>query len=354
MAIDEIEKGTISKILRLFIQDSSSAIGAGLRSLAFDTVGLTAHFLREGDPGPPSGIPLVSAVVGTYTSSGFIEISSGEMPGVYEFHTPDLVLASGADSVVLFLQGATDMAPLPVEIKLTDAGSVPPTAAAIADQVWDENLNEHQLSGSMGQTLGLANITTDIDAIADAVWDENLNEHQLSGSTGQALGLADTTSDVVAIADAVWDENLNEHQLSGSMGQALGLADTTSDVVAIADAVWDETLADHQLSGSTGAALSNAAQTGTGNILVDHDFGGVDNLRVIDTTGAPVDEALIQAFLKVDFDAGSKGVSFVRGQTQTGSDGRWLSPMALDPDTYVLTFNKPTIFVGNTIEITVS
>ncbi len=265
----------------------------------------------------------------------------------------------------------------------------------VADAVWDENLNEHQLSGSMGQALGLADVITDVGDIADAVWDENLNEHQLSGSMGQALaqaqdpapipptviaiadqvwdeslgehqlsgsmgqalglGLAGAIADVAAIADAVWDEGLSDHQLSGSTGQALGLADAVADVNAIADQVWDEALTGHLTAGSMGATLSNATQTGTGNILVDHNFGGTDNLRVTDSSsGAGIDEVTVQAFLKTDFDAGNKGAAFVKGGTLTGSDGRWLNPLALDADTYTISFNKPAVFVGSTTEITVS
>ncbi len=56
--------------------------------------------------------------VGTYTSAGFKEIDGTNMPGWYQFCPPNSALASGAKSVGFHLKGATNMAPLPIEVDL--------------------------------------------------------------------------------------------------------------------------------------------------------------------------------------------------------------------------------------------
>ena len=113
------KKGITSKIIHIFISDSSSTTGAGLTGLVYNSAGLTAYYIRAGDASPTM-IPLVDATVGTYTSGGFKEVDATNMPGIYELHPPDACFAAGADQVVIFLKGAANMVPLPLEIQLRD------------------------------------------------------------------------------------------------------------------------------------------------------------------------------------------------------------------------------------------
>jgi len=112
-------KGTTSKIVHVFILDSSATDGSGLTGLTYNSSGLAAYYIRPGDSSP-TAITLATAAVGTWTSGGFVEVDATNMPGVYEIGLPDACLASGADQVVIMLQGATDMAPVVLEIELTD------------------------------------------------------------------------------------------------------------------------------------------------------------------------------------------------------------------------------------------
>jgi len=109
--------GSTSNIFNIFIRDSSSSTGGGLTGLTNASSGLTAYYCRDTDTGATS-ISVVSMTVGTFTSGGFKEISSSNMPGWYQFCPPDAALASGAKSVAIHLKGATNMAPLPIEIDL--------------------------------------------------------------------------------------------------------------------------------------------------------------------------------------------------------------------------------------------
>lgn len=107
--------GATSEIWQVFIQDSTSATGAGLAGLVFNSAGLTAYYHRDTDT-TATAITLVTMTVGTFTSSGFKEIDAVHMPGWYQFCPPNAVLAAGAKSAALHLMGATNMAPLPIEV----------------------------------------------------------------------------------------------------------------------------------------------------------------------------------------------------------------------------------------------
>ncbi|SRR6266404_8579037 len=106
-----------SEIWQILIQDSSSTIGAGLTGLTNASSGLVAYYSRNTDTAP-TVISLVSMTLGSYTSGGFKEISSANMPGSYQFCPPDAALISGAKSCMITLKGATNMALLPIEVQL--------------------------------------------------------------------------------------------------------------------------------------------------------------------------------------------------------------------------------------------
>lgn len=118
MAKLSIVKGTTSKIVTVFIQDSSVTTGAGLTGLAYNSGSLTAYYHREG-AASATAITLATMTLGTWATGGFVAVDGTNMPGVYSLGIPDAALASGAKSVVVMLKGAANMAPLLLEIELT-------------------------------------------------------------------------------------------------------------------------------------------------------------------------------------------------------------------------------------------
>lgn len=118
MAKISIKAGTTSKLLDLFISDSSSTTGAGLTGLVFNTAGLTAYYYREGAASAVA-ITLATMTLGTWATGGFIVIDGANMPGTYQLGIPDAALAAGAKSVIVYLKGATNMAALVLECELT-------------------------------------------------------------------------------------------------------------------------------------------------------------------------------------------------------------------------------------------
>lgn len=131
MAKISILAGTTSKLLGIFIQDSSSTVGAGLGSIAFNTSGLTAYYYREG-AGSSTSISLATMTLGTWATGGFIVVDGTNMLGVYQLGIPNAAIAAGAKSVIVYLKGVTNMAPLVLEIELTAVDNQDATAFGLS------------------------------------------------------------------------------------------------------------------------------------------------------------------------------------------------------------------------------
>lgn len=210
-----IKKGTTSKLLRIFITDSSKTDGSGLTGLVHNSAGLTAYYIREG-AASATAISLVTATVGTFTSSGFKEVDATNMPGVYELHPPNTCIASGADSVVIFLKGATNMASLPLEIQLDDN-----TAKDVYDRV-PSNLGDVPTAAELISAHGAGAWTTvDVSALATST-ELTIAESNIRGADNDDLKNISDQIDAIptsmGIADAVWDEDLTTHNTSKSAG----------------------------------------------------------------------------------------------------------------------------------------
>lgn len=114
--------GATSQSVGVFIQDSSKTNGAGLTGLVFNTSSLIAYYTFSGANTTAVAIPLVTlaAVTTAWASGGFKEIDATHTPGLYRLDIPNAALAaSKGNSVVVYLSGATNMAPCVFEIELT-------------------------------------------------------------------------------------------------------------------------------------------------------------------------------------------------------------------------------------------
>ena len=117
MAKLAIKKDLTSVALYLFIQNSSVTTGAGLTGLVFNSASLVAYYVRP--LAAATAITLATqTTTGAFSSGGFVEVDATNMPGVYRFDVPDLALATGVNSVVVMLKGATNMVPVVLEIDL--------------------------------------------------------------------------------------------------------------------------------------------------------------------------------------------------------------------------------------------
>lgn len=168
-------------------------------------------------------------------------------------------------------------------------GGGAPTAAEVADAVWDEAQSGHTTAGTFGE------MATEVASIL-----ADTNELQSDDVPGLIAALNDPTA--AAIADAVWDEAQSGHTTAGTFGeiateiasiledtgttlpgQITGLNDPTA--AAIADAVWDEAQSAHVAAGSFGEMATEVAA-----ILVDTGTTLPGSLATVD---ANVDAILI-------------------------------------------------------------
>lgn len=92
---------------------------------------------------------------------------------------------------------------------------------------------------------------------------------------------------------------------------------------------------------------------GEGTTSIDHNFGGTDNYRVT-ASGTPLSDVDIRVFVRTDYDAGLRANKHIVGQSRTGTDGRWVSIIRLDPGNYVIEFSKTGQYRTNTANITVT
>lgn len=132
-----------SKIIEIFIKDSTSSVGAGLTGLVYNTANLSCHYARNEDSSP-TAITLVDMTLGTWASGGFKEIDATNMPGWYQFGIPDAVLASGKDFASINFKGAANMETKIIEIDLS-----------LIFWMWDELLTSarHNIAKSAAKYL---------------------------------------------------------------------------------------------------------------------------------------------------------------------------------------------------------
>ena len=159
MAKLALKKASTDVTVYLFAQDSSKTTGAGLTGLAYNTSNMTAYYVRP--LGSATSITLATqTVTGSHSDGGFVEVDATNMPGVYRLDLPDAVCATGVPSAVVMLKGATNLAPVLLEIQLTDFDlNTALTSGGIADAVWDEATADHTTSTTFGS----------LDANVDAI-----------------------------------------------------------------------------------------------------------------------------------------------------------------------------------------
>ncbi len=158
----QIAKGSTSQIVTVFIQDSSSAVGAGLGSLD-ESSSIVGGYVRAGGTGLVLAVDENVTTEGTYQAPSTdnqvrIGTPANMTTGTYELHFHNDLFATGADSVFITLGGATDMAPLVIEIQVTDWD--PNSATAWPNFVLQYNtigLTGDTFPATQSQVTGIAN-----------------------------------------------------------------------------------------------------------------------------------------------------------------------------------------------------
>lgn len=240
-----IKKATTDVTLYVFIADSSQTDGRGLTSLAYNSASLVASYVRP--LGSRTAITLATqTVTGAHSDGGFVEVDSTNMPGVYRLDLPDAVCATGVNSVVVMLKGASNMAPVVLELELVaydpqDAVRLGLTALPNATPAGSGGLPT--VDGS-NRVAGIQGTITTLDALDTA------QDSQHSTTQSAISGLSIPTAG--AIADQVWEEAIADHSgTAGSTAEALGAAGSAGDP-------WTTALPGAYGSGTAGKIVGDA------------------------------------------------------------------------------------------------
>ncbi len=268
--------GTVNEILQIFIQDSSSLVGAGLTGLAFDTAGLIAYYKRN-NQSAWTAISLVTMTAGTYTSGGFVETDAVHAPGWYDFCPPAGVFTSGR-SVAINLQGAANMAQLPVEIELTAVNNqdavrygltaLPNAAAEAAGGLFTRGTgagqinqaNNGQIDTNSARTGGTTNTGRDIGA-------------SVLLSAGSGTGQLDFTSGVVkANLAQILGTALTETggQIAAAFKKFFNIATPASTMDALTLITTATNLTNAPGAGDLTATMKASVRTAAGLALADY------------------------------------------------------------------------------------
>jgi hypothetical protein len=288
-------------------------------------------------------------------------------------------------------------------------GIVDPSAADVADAVWEEAIADHSTGTTFGgknQLVVPSETLADYKATGFATPTDVTNAH--STTDGLVNGIVDPSA--ADIADAVWEEDIADHTTVtkfGGKNQKVVPSETLSDYKATGfatptnvtdahtatdadianvytdtqrvDALIEDSGGDQYTtkalsqapSGSGGDATEakqdtmiaslaaakgsgfveatdsqeairnrgDAAWTGTatdGAVPVNHDTGGTDTLLVTDENDVPLGGAVQRAYRKVDYDASS---FVVRASATTDDNGEWGPIYLSDGVTYTLVAN---------------
>jgi hypothetical protein len=280
--------GDTSNILQVFIQDSSSTTGAGLTGLVFNSASLTAYYHKDVDT-TATAISLVTMTVGTFTSLGFKEIDATNMPGWYQFCPPDAALSSGK-TVGFHLKGATNMAPLAIEVQLVSVDVQNATSFGLADL--DAAISSRMAtyaqpagflaatfpSGTLANTTNITSITGNITGnLSGSVGSVTGNVGgNVTGSVGSVTGLtaanldatissrlasaAYTAPDNASIATILADVNSGAGAIYNRIGAPVG-ASIAADIAALPTANGNaDALLDRAAGVETGWTLRQAAR----------------------------------------------------------------------------------------------
>ena len=119
-------QGTTSQIVHVFAQSAGATDGRGYTGLSFSQAGFTMAYIRASQAGHSLVTKTGDSLnLGTYVSGAWLEVSSGTMPGVYEFHLPNAALTSSGNCPrVVFLATYASIAPISFEVVLDTANSI--------------------------------------------------------------------------------------------------------------------------------------------------------------------------------------------------------------------------------------
>lgn len=114
-----LRAGSSSQSVYVEILDSTSTSGGRKTGLVYNTAGLTAYYVRQAGSAVQITLGTLAAANSAWSSGGFKEVDSANLPGVYRLDVPDAAIAAGVPLVVITVKGATGGAQVSLQIDLT-------------------------------------------------------------------------------------------------------------------------------------------------------------------------------------------------------------------------------------------
>lgn len=117
MAKQLVQLNNTSRTEYVWIQDSSSSVGAGLTGLTYLSAGLSLTYVVERGTAGSLGLANLTSASVAWSSGGFVAVDTALMPGLYRLDIPNVVFQT-ADKAVVMLKGATNMVPVVLEYQI--------------------------------------------------------------------------------------------------------------------------------------------------------------------------------------------------------------------------------------------
>ena len=146
--------GTSSYLIRVFIQDTTSTVGAGKSGLTYASI--TWYYSKVGQSGS-TAVTAAAGTLGTWTSGGFVAVDATNMPGVYEIGVPNACLSG--NTVHMTIAGSGFFC-APIEIQTDNMPmAAGPTAVAIRTEMDSNSTKLANLDATVSSRLATSGYT---------------------------------------------------------------------------------------------------------------------------------------------------------------------------------------------------
>lgn len=175
--------GTTNEVLNVFVQDATVSTGAGLANIVGSSVSFS--WWHDSQASVSTGTASTAGAMGTYSTSAWVQVSSSNALGHYQFGPPNGVFAAGKTAMIHFY-GAPSMAPLPLEIELTKTDNQTYTSSqtfsstqVVASVTNASPANITQIQGQNAVTSAAGTLTVSTQALTNLA----VNVNQILGQT---------------------------------------------------------------------------------------------------------------------------------------------------------------------------
>jgi hypothetical protein len=203
----------------IYILDITSTSGAGKTGIAYNTSGLSGHYVRSA--GSATSISFVTqTAIGAWVSGGFAEVSSTLMPGIYRVDIPDIVFSSGSDKAIVMIRGASNTVPVTLEYQLTALNLNTFTESSIASSTWSNS--QRTITGGTADTVTTLSNRSGF-AITGGIITTNNDKNGytiIAGIVTSVMNPVDiTTNSMSSIASSTWSNS--QRTITGGTGVSI-------------------------------------------------------------------------------------------------------------------------------------